>query len=216
MVQSGEPHTTQSMVLPVGMGLPTGVVTGMWVGRVANCASSACACGMAFESAVADAEAPPLEFEVELSALEALGPLEEQAARSSSADDPIVATTVRKARRLVPKYTDTVTPVDWHEVVETPACRRFWWIVPTNRPIGNTANTAPPGGQLLLAHLDASPHVHRRGPGQIQQADAMYFHRSPDRRGGASVLSIAVPVACAAHASRVCGPCQPVRARSAS
>jgi hypothetical protein len=196
MVQSGEPHTTQSMVLPVGMGLPTGVVTGMWVGRVANCASSACACGMAFESAVADAEAPPLEFEVELSALEALGPLEEQAARSSSADDPIVATTVRKARRLVPKYTDTVTPVDWHEVVETPACRRFWWIVPTNRPIGNTANSA--------------------APGQIQQADAMYFHRSPDRRGGASVLSIAVPVACAARASRVCGACQPVRARSAS
>jgi hypothetical protein len=150
MVQSGEPHTTQLMVLPVGMGLPTGVVTGIWVGRVANCASSACACGMAFESAAADVESPPPEVEVELLALD------EHAASSSSADDPIVATTVRKARRLVPKYTDTVTPVDWHEVVETPACRRFWWIVPTNRPIGNTANSAPRRGQLLLADLDAS------------------------------------------------------------
>jgi hypothetical protein len=111
MVQSGEPHTTQSMVLPVGMGLPTGVVTGMWVGRVANCASSACACGIAFEFADEDVELLPLALEAELAALDdELDELDEHAARSSSADVPIVATTVHKARRLVPKYTDTVTP----------------------------------------------------------------------------------------------------------
>jgi hypothetical protein len=77
---------------------------------------------MAFEFVVADVELPAPEVEVELLALDEL---DEQAARSSSADDPIVATAVPTARRLVPKYTDTVTPVDWHEVVETPACRRF-------------------------------------------------------------------------------------------
>jgi hypothetical protein len=149
--------------LPVGMGLPTGVVTGIWVGRVANCASSACACGMAFEFVVADVELPAPEVEVELLALDELDELDEQAARSSSADVPIVATAVHEARRLVPQSTDTVTPVDWHEVVETPAGRRF---AGSYQPIDRLATRQTPrplAGQRQGAGHD--PPAARRGEG---------------------------------------------------
>jgi hypothetical protein len=65
---------------------------------------------MEFDSAVADAEPPPAGLEVELVVPDELA-LDEHAAIRSSADAPSVAATVRKARRLLPKYTDTVTPL---------------------------------------------------------------------------------------------------------
>ncbi|WBB70111.1 helix-turn-helix domain-containing protein [Micromonospora sp. WMMD812] len=42
-------------------------------------------------------------------------------------------------------------------------------------------------GRLLFAELEATPHVHRRTPRQIRQADAMYFQTAILTRGAATL-----------------------------
>lgn len=42
-------------------------------------------------------------------------------------------------------------------------------------------------GRLLFAALEATPHVHRRTPRQIRQADAMYFQAAILTKGAASL-----------------------------
>lgn len=86
--------------------------------------------------------------------------------------------------------TDTVDRGDresfWHHVLAdtfAPVQLDGWADYPD--PAGHLSGTQR--GRLLFAELESTPHVHRRTPGQISQADAMFFQIAILAKGAGSL-----------------------------
>ena len=86
--------------------------------------------------------------------------------------------------------TDAVKPADregfWHDVLAdtfAPVQLQGW--ADHADPAASLSGTRR--GRLLFAELEATPHVHRRTPRHIRQADAMYFQIAVLTKGVASL-----------------------------
>lgn len=86
--------------------------------------------------------------------------------------------------------THTVDPSDreafWHHVLADTfaAVHLGRW---TDHATPTAQLSATRRGRLLFAELEATPHVHRRSPNQIRQADATYFQMAILTKGAASL-----------------------------
>jgi AraC-like DNA-binding protein len=87
--------------------------------------------------------------------------------------------------------TDTVERADreafWHHVLADTfaAVQLERWTGHGLEPAAELSATRR--GRLLFAELEATPHVHRRTPQQIRQADAMFFQAAILTKGAASL-----------------------------